>query len=128
MEQIQDNKDESEPNENELVLKIKENEEKNNICEENNDSFINELNDLFSNVKNNHNDSQPNVEENNKNNESEDDDKEPDPRINFEQINKVNQSRPQTSYGGLNARRKNLQSAIQNVRNKNLRPTTSNVK
>jgi hypothetical protein len=112
-------------------FKIKENEEKNNLCEENNDSFINEFNDLFSNVKSN-NDSQPHfqeniVDENNKINESDDDDKEPDPRINFEQISRVNKSRPQTSYGGLNARRKNLQSAMQNVRNKKNRPTTSNI-
>ena len=109
--------------------KGKENEEKNNVCEENNDSFINELNDLLSNVKVN-NDSQPhfqeNIEENNKNNDSDDDDKEPDPRINFEQINRVNKSRPQTSYGGINARRKNLQSAMQNARNKNIRLVTSN--
>ena len=110
--------------------KGKENEEKNNLCEENNDSFINELNDLFSNVKAN-NDSQPhfqvNINENNQNIDSDEDDKEPDPRINFEQINRVNKSRPQTSYGGLNARRKNLQSAMQNVRNKNNRPITSNI-
>ena len=107
-----------------------ENEEKNNLCEENNDSFINELNDLFSNVKENNDSIQPfqeNIEENNKNNESDEDDKEPDPRINFEQINRVNKSRPQTSYGGINARRKNLQSAIQNERNKKNRPTTSNI-
>ena len=88
-----------------------ENEEKNNLCEENNDSFINELNDLFSNVKAN-NDSLPhfqvNINENNQNIDSDEDDKEPDPRINFEQINRVNKSRPQTSYGGLNVRRKNL--------------------
>ena len=51
-----------------------------------------------------------------------DDDDEPDPRINFEQINQINKSRPLTSYGGLNARRKNLQSALQ--KNKN-RPITS---
>lgn len=111
-------------------LKEKENDEKNNLCEENNDSFINEFNNLFSNVKEN-NDSQPhfqgNIEENDKNNDSDDDDKEPDPRINFEQINKVNKSRPQTSYGGLNARRKNLQSAMQNARNSKNRPITSNV-
>ena len=59
--------------------------------------------------------------------ESDDDDKEPDPRINFEQISRVNQSRPQTSYGGLNARRKNLQSAMANIKNKANRPTTSNI-
>ena len=115
----------------EKILKKKENEEKNNICEENNDSFLNELNVLFSNVKPNNNDSQQHIKnyENNKNNDS-DDDREPDPRINFEQINKVNESRPQTSYGGLNARRKNLKSAIQNVRNynNNNRPSTSNIK
>lgn len=35
----------------------------------------------------------------------------PDPRIDFIHINKINQSRPQTSYGDLNVRRKNLQSA-----------------
>ena len=108
-------------------LNIKENEEKNDFHEENNDSFINEFKDLFSNVKGN-NDSQEYFQENiideNKLNESDDDDKEPDPRINFEQINRVNKSRPQTSYGGLNARRKNLQSAMRNRKN---RPTTSNV-
>ena len=83
----------------------------------------------FSNVKENNDflHFQENLEENNKNNDSDDDDKEPDPRINFEQISRVNQSRPQTSYGGLVARRKNLQSAIQNERNKKNRPTTSNV-
>ena len=59
--------------------------------------------------------------------DSDDDDKEPDPRINFEQISRVNQSRPQTSYGGLNARRKNLQSAMANIKNKVNRPTTSNI-
>ena len=52
-----------------------------------------------------------------------DDDDEPDPRINFEQINQINKSRPLTSYGGLNARRKNLQSALQ--KNKKNRPITS---
>ena len=104
--------------------KGKENEAKNNLCEENNDSFINELNDLFSNVKEN-TDSLRHFPENiEENKESDEEDKEPDPRINFEQINRVNKSRPQTSYGGLNARRKNLQSAIQN---KNKRPTTSNM-
>ena len=124
-------KEKNDLKEKEKIIKNKENEEKNNLCEENNDSFINELNDLFSNVKSN-NDSQPHLKENideiNKNNDSDDDDKEPDPRINFEQISRLNKSRPQTSYGGLNARRKNLQSAIQNVRNKNNnRPTTCNI-
>ena len=92
----------------------------NNIYEENNDSFINELNSLFSSVKQTNN-TQEQIEENDKNNESEED-KEPDPRINFEQINRVNRARPQTSYGGLNARKKSLQSAFQ----KKNRPTTSN--
>ena len=102
------------------------NEEKNNLCDDNNDSFITELHNLFPNEKKN-NDSQQNLNEQtdemDKNNES-DDDKEPDPRINFEQINRVNKSRPQTSYGGLNVRRKNLQSAF---KNRNSRPATSNV-
>ena len=42
-----------------------------------------------------------------------DEEGEPDPRINFEQIRQINKSRPLTSYGGINARRKNLQSALQ---------------
>ena len=93
---------------------------------ENNDSFINELNDILSNVKGN-DEKNRNIEENYKNylNDSEEDDKEPDPRINFEQISRLNKSRPQTSYGGLNARRKNLQSALNNRKEKN-RPVTSN--
>ena len=110
-----------------------ENEEKNNLCDENNDSFMNELNVLISNDKSNvinniknNNDSWQffkNNDDNNKNNDS-DEEKEPDPRINFEQINRVNQSRPETSYGGLKVRRNNLRSAMQN-KNKN-RPCTSN--
>ena len=119
------NKKKLEKNENKLDSKGKENELKNNLCEENNDSFINELNDLFSNVKGN-GESQQNLQvqmDENNNNDS-DDDKEPDPRINFEQISRVNKSRPQTSYGGLNARRKNLQSAFKNMNN---RPATSNI-
>ena len=116
-----------EKHEEKAISKSKEkNEEKNNLCEDNNDSFITELNNLFPNEKKN-NDSQQNLNEQtdemDKNNES-DDDKEPDPRINFEQINRVNKSRPQTSYGGLNVRRKNLQSAF---KNRNSRPATSNV-
>ena len=116
-----------EKHEEKIIPKSKEkNEEKNNLCEDNNDSFITELHNLFPNEKKN-NDSQQNLNEQtdemDKNNES-DDDKEPDPRINFEQINRVNKSRPQTSYGGLNVRRKNLQSAF---KNRNSRPATSNV-
>ena len=109
-------------NDNKIIKIKEENQIKNNLYEENNDSFIKELNDLFPNSKQN-NESQQKIDENDDNNES-DDDKEPDPRINFEQINRVNKSRPQTSYGGLNARRKNLQSAFQNRKN---RPITSNV-
>ena len=105
--------------------KLNNKEEKNNLCEDNNDSFITELHNLFPNEKRN-NDSQQNlneqIDEIDKN--ESDDDKEPDPRINFEQINRVNKSRPQTSYGGLNVRRKNLQSAF---KNRNSRPATSNV-
>ena len=52
------------------------------------------------------------------NGKSIDNDKEIDPRINFEKINKLNQSRPQTSYGGLNTRRKNLENALQNSKYK----------
>ena len=116
-----------EKHEEKAVSKSKEkNEEKNNLCDDNNDSFITELHNLFPNEKKN-NDSQQNLNEQmdemDKNNES-DDDKEPDPRINFEQINRVNKSRPQTSYGGLNVRRKNLQSAF---KNRNSRPATSNI-
>ena len=111
---------------NNKKIKLEKNDNNNILYEENNDSFINEFNNLFSNekgnnefIKNNH----EKIDENAINNES-DDDKEPDPRINFEEITKVNKSRPQTSYGGLNARRKNLQSALQN---KNNRPATSNI-
>ena len=95
----------------------------NNIYEENNDSFINEFNNLFSYEKGNNDFHKNNDEKIDVINES-DVDKEPDLRINFEEISKVNKSRPQTSYGGLNARRKNLQNALQN---KNNRPATSNI-
>ena len=50
------------------------------------------------------------------------DEGEPDPRINFEEISQINKSRPLTSYGGLNVRKKNLQNALQNKKN---RPCTS---
>ena len=49
------------------------------------------------------------------------DDGEPDPRINFEAINKINKSRPLTSYGGLNVRKKNLEGVLE----KYSRPCTS---
>ena len=112
----------AERNEKKIDSKRKEN----NLCEENNDSFIDELNDLFSNVKGNGESKQnlqDQTDENDNNNDS-DNDKEPDPRINFEQISRVNKSRPQTSYGGLNTRRKNLQTAFKNLNN---RPATSNI-
>lgn len=100
------------------------------VSEENNDSFINELNDILSNVKgeninnnigninNNPPERKEELEEREEKEDSDDDDDkaEPDPRINFEQISRLNKSRPQTSYGGLNARKKNLQSALQNNR------------
>ena len=111
---------------NNKKIKLEKSENNNNIYEENNDSFINEFNNLFSHEKGNNEffkNNHEKIDENIINNES-DDDKEPDPRINFEEISKVNKSRPQTSYGGLNARRKNLQSALQN---KNNRPATSNI-
>ena len=42
----------------------------------------------------------------------------PDPRIDFVRISKINKARPQTSYGDVNIRRKNLQSAkYKNIRN-----------
>ena len=89
-----------------------------NINSKPNDSFIDELTNLLINVNMN-----KKLEEENKQNEENNDksienDKEPDPRINFERINKLNQSRPQTSYGGLNTRRKNLQNALQNSKYK----------
>ena len=105
---------------NDNKFEIKGKEIKKILYEENNDSFINELNDLFLNVKEKN---QEQINQNDKIIES-DDDKEPDPRINFEEINKVNKSRPQTSYGGLNARRKNLENALKNKKN---RPATSNL-
>ena len=81
-----------EKREEKMISKSKEkNEEKNNLCDDNNDSFITELHNLFPNEKRINNDSQQNLNEQtdeiDKNNES-DDDKEPDPRINFEQINR----------------------------------------
>ena len=115
-----------EKKENKMELKKKEEIKlKNNLYEENNDSFINELNNLFPKDKDNNEFQKSNQEQIdlNENNNDSDEDKEPDPRINFEQINRVNKSRPQTSYGGLNTRRKNLQSAL----SKNNRLATSNI-
>jgi hypothetical protein len=53
------------------------------------DSFLNELNVIFSNFISNNNSQQQLKNYENYNNNDSDDDKEPDPRINFEQINEV---------------------------------------
>ena len=92
--------------------KEKEKEKKKNPNGNNNDSFIDELTNILINV----NKIEEEENKQNEENKSIDNDKEPDPRINFEQIQRVNLSRPQTSYGGLNTRKKNLQSALQNYK------------
>ena len=74
------------------------------------DSFADGFNDIYNEFQNNNGSIKS------------DDDDEPDPRINFEHINQINKCRPLTSYGGLNARRQNLKSALQ--KNKD-RPITS---
>lgn len=90
--------------------------------EENNDSFINELEDILTGVSNkgSKNEEVKNAINATSNAENNGDDEQqqqvPDPRINFEQINEVNKSRPQTSYGGLNARRKKLQIALKSAK------------
>ena len=77
--------------------------------------FINRLNTSFINRRQNKNEINEDEEiKENDENKSESDNNEPDPRINFEKINSINQSRPQTSYGGLNTRKKNLQTALKN--------------
>ena len=94
-------------------IKLKNNEEKNtkNGIEGGEDSFINELEDLLINV-NNHKD----LNEINEDDAKSADDEQPDPRINFEHINELNKARPQTSYGGLNQRRKKLQIALKSAK------------
>ena len=88
--------------------------------EENNDSFINELEDILTGVSNkgSKNEEVKNaLNAGNADNNGDDEQQQvPDPRINFEQINEVNKSRPQTSYGGLNARRKKLQIALKSAK------------
>ena len=122
-------KDLSENNNPQLKFKRLKIIEKKNLIEENNDSFIDELTDILNDVNNNKNinqqqiileDSKDNLNNsiNDEENKSEDD-IEPDPRINFEHINQLNQKRPQTSYGGLNTRRKNLQTALKGKQNLN---------
>ena len=91
---------------------------KKNINSKQNDSFIDELTNLLINVNMNKNLEEENKQNEDNNGKSIDNDKEIDPRINFEKINKLNQSRPQTSYGGLNTRRKNLENALQNSKYK----------
>ena len=77
--------------------------------------FINRLNTLFINRRQNKNEINEDEEiKENDENKSESANNEPDPRINFEKINSINQSRPQTSYGGLNTRKKNLQTSLKN--------------
>ena len=98
---------ENKEKENEINKRKKKNENGNN-----NDSFIDELTNILINV----NKIEEEENKQNEENKSIDNDKEPDPRINFEQIQRVNLSRPQTSYGGLNTRKKNLQSALQNYK------------
>ena len=80
----------------------------------NNNKNINQQQIILEDSKDNLNNSINNEEEN-----KSEDDIEPDPRINFEHINQLNQKRPQTSYGGLNTRRKNLQTALQGKQNYN---------
>ena len=99
---------------NNLLLSERNKVDNNNDKEDYNKKIINI--DLYNDQIND------NSYEYNGSNKSDDDD-EPDPRINFEQINQINKSRPLTSYGGLNARRQNLQSALQ--KNKMNRPITS---
>ena len=96
---------ENKEKENEINKRKKKNGNGNN-----NDSFIDELTNILINV----NKIEEEENKQNEENKSIDNDKEPDPRINFEQIQRVNLLRPQTSYGGLNTRKKNLQSALQN--------------
>lgn len=110
-----------EVNENENKLERKGNKIKKDFNKENKDYFIKEMDDFLSNVKINR-ENQTNYKKRINDNENDnyyesDDDKEPYPKI-F----KVNKSRPQTSYGGLNVRRKNLQKAL---RAGNNRPVTS---
>ena len=81
-----------------------------NKKEDNSDSFITELEDLLTNVNNNEDAKSSNEEE-------------PDPRINFEKINELNKARPQTSYGGMNQRRKKLQIALKSAK---YRPNDNN--
>ena len=100
------------------ILKIKKkkiNSETEEILEEqetkqknkegiNNDSFMNEIEILLTNV---------NPKDQDEDAKSVEEDT-PDPRINFEHINNINKSRPQTSYGGLMQRKNKLLVALKN--------------
>ena len=100
-----------------------DNQFSNNNLNNNENSFLEEITDILNDVSNNsESKSNKNIfnEENNnsyeksfKKDENDDNNKIADPRINFELINNINRSRPQTSYGGLKQRKKNLQSALQ---------------
>lgn len=107
--------------------------------EDHSDSFINELEDLLVGVNNKGHIKSEEVKNSNviygNNNIHIDknyveENQQPDPRINFEQINEVNKLRPQTSYGGLNARRKKLQTALKSAKyrtNNNINNNNHNV-
>lgn len=82
--------------------------------EDNSDSFITELEELLTNVNNNDDAKSSNEEE-------------PDPRINFEKINEVNKSRPQTSYGGMNQRRKKLQLALKSAKYRTMNSNNNDI-
>lgn len=87
---------------------------------DNNDSFINELEDILTNVNNKEalqNQLNQGIQVNDIENENRSaNDEEPDPNINFEHITEVNKSRPQTSYGGLNIRKKKLHIALKSAK------------
>ena len=69
------------------------------VCEDNNDSFMDELADLLINVNNTN---KKDIEE--------------DKPINIEQVNKFRAKRPETSYGGLYDRKKSLQTALKSAK------------
>ena len=92
------------------------------INEENNNDFFENKNMLIEDDKINYNNYYNYIKSDRSNSSEKSDDGEPDPRINFEAINQINKSRPLTSYGGLNVRKKNLKDAIEKY---NSRPCTS---
>lgn len=92
------------------------------INEEYNNDFFENKNMLIEDDKINYNNYYNYIKSDRSNSSEKSDDGEPDPRINFEAINQINKSRPLTSYGGLNVRKKNLKDAIEKY---NSRPCTS---